>query len=146
MGPSPRVAAREAQRSRASRGGRVSGTSWESQSRGTGKSDDKGKGKSGDKSQGKGEDSGKSGEDKVVRVPVGTQLFEIESGDLVGDITEHEQRLTVARGGKGGRGNIHFATATDRAPRKAEPGQPGQAYDLRLELKVLADVGLLLLF
>ena len=86
---------------------------------------------------------GKSGEDKVVRVPVGTQLFEIESGDLVGDITEHEQRLTVARGGKGGRGNIHFATATDRAPRKAEPGQPGQAYDLRLELKVLADVGLL---
>lgn len=86
---------------------------------------------------------GKSGEDKVVRVPVGTQLFDIESGDLVGDITKHEQRLTVAKGGKGGRGNIHFATSTDRAPRKAEKGEPGESCELRLELKVLADVGLL---
>ncbi len=86
---------------------------------------------------------GKGGEDKVVRVPVGTQVYLAESGELVGDVTEHKQRLVVAKGGKGGRGNIHFATATDRAPRRAEPGGEGERYELRLELKVLADVGLL---
>jgi GTP-binding protein len=86
---------------------------------------------------------GKSGEDKIVRVPVGTQLFDMESGELLADITEHEQQVVLAKGGKGGRGNIHFATPTDRAPRKSEPGEPGESCELRLELKVLADVGLL---
>jgi GTP-binding protein len=86
---------------------------------------------------------GKSGEDKVVRVPVGTQVYDAETDELIGDVTEHEQRLVVAKGGKGGRGNIHFATPTDRAPRHAEPGEPGERFELRLELKVLADVGLL---
>ncbi len=86
---------------------------------------------------------GRGGEDKVVRVPVGTQLYDAESGELIGDITEHKQRLVVAKGGKGGRGNIHFATPTDRAPRRAEAGGQGERFELRLELKVLADVGLL---
>ena len=84
---------------------------------------------------------GRGGEDQVVRVPVGTQVF--EGSALLGDITAHGQRLVVARGGRGGRGNIHFATPVDRAPRRAEPGEPGEQRDLRLELKVLADVGLI---
>ncbi len=86
---------------------------------------------------------GRSGEDKVVRVPVGTQIFAAGTETLIGDITEHKQQLVVARGGKGGRGNIHFATPSDRAPRHAEPGKKGERRELRLELKVLADVGLL---
>lgn len=86
---------------------------------------------------------GKSGEDKIVRVPVGTQIYDAESGELIGDITQHKEHLVVAKGGRGGQGNIHFATPTDRAPRHAEPGTPGQRRELRLELKVLADVGLL---
>lgn len=86
---------------------------------------------------------GKGGDDKVVRVPVGTQVYNAETEELVGDVTEHKQHLVVAKGGKGGRGNIHFATPTDRAPRRAEPGGQGERFELRLELKVLADVGLL---
>ncbi|MEZ4438052.1 MAG: GTPase ObgE [Polyangiaceae bacterium] len=86
---------------------------------------------------------GRSAEDKIVRVPVGTQIFRMPEGKLLGDLTRHGERLVVARGGRGGRGNIHFATPTDRAPRRAEPGEAGQRLDLRLELKVLADVGLL---
>lgn len=86
---------------------------------------------------------GRGGSDKIVRVPVGTQVFDAESGELIGDVTKHKQHLVVARGGKGGRGNIHFTTATDRAPRRAEAGVPGERFELRLELKVLADVGLL---
>lgn len=93
---------------------------------------------------GEGKDKyGRGGEDRVVRVPVGTQVFDGDSGELIGDVTDHEQRLVVARGGKGGWGNIRFATATDRAPRRAQPGEPGEKRELRLELKVLADVGLL---
>jgi GTP-binding protein len=86
---------------------------------------------------------GRAGEDLEVRVPVGTQGFDVESGKLRFDITLAQQRVVVAKGGRGGRGNIHFATPYDRAPRRAEPGDPGETHDLRLELKVLADVGIL---
>jgi GTP-binding protein len=85
---------------------------------------------------------GRGGEDRIVKVPVGTQIFDLEKGELIADITAHGQRFIAAHGGKGGRGNIHFATPHDRAPRRAEKGDPGETRDLRLELKVLADVGL----
>jgi GTP-binding protein len=86
---------------------------------------------------------GRGGEDLILRVPPGTQVFDDQSGALLADLRDHEQRFVVARGGKGGRGNIHFATPTDRAPRRSEPGLPGDERALRLELKLLADVGLL---
>ncbi len=92
---------------------------------------------------GRGKDQyGKAGADLVVRVPVGTQVFAAD-GTLFADLKERGQRQVVARGGRGGRGNIHFATPEDRAPRRAEPGAPGEVRQLRLELKLLADVGLL---
>jgi len=93
---------------------------------------------------GRGKDQyGAAGEDMIVRVPVGSQVFDAESGALVADLEANGKEHVVARGGKGGRGNIHFATPQDRAPRRAEPGQPGEQRMLRLELKLLADVGLL---
>lgn len=87
--------------------------------------------------------NGRGGAKRMVRVPLGTQVFDVQRGELLGDLTEHQAELVVARGGKGGLGNIHFATATDRAPRKATDGGTGEQRELRLELKVLADVGLL---
>jgi GTP-binding protein len=87
--------------------------------------------------------TGKSGEDVVVRVPLGTIVTEVESGDRLGEVTAHGQRLQVAQGGKGGLGNVHFKSSTNRAPRQTVPGTPGEEWELHLELKVLADVGLL---
>jgi len=93
---------------------------------------------------GRGKDQyGAKGEDLEVRVPVGTQIFDKATGELRFDLAEPNSRTVVARGGTGGRGNIHFATPYDRAPRRAEPGQEGEAFDARFELKVMADVGLL---
>jgi GTP-binding protein len=86
---------------------------------------------------------GAAGADMVLRVPPGTQVYDDATGKLLGDLRAHGQRFVAARGGRGGRGNIHFATPTDRAPRRAEPGTPGQERTVRLELKLLADVGLL---
>jgi GTP-binding protein len=85
---------------------------------------------------------GKDGEDIIVRVPVGTQVLDAESGELLFDFTEPNQRFLAAKGGKGGWGNAHFATPTRRAPRYHYTGRPGQEKELQLELKLIADVGL----
>jgi GTP-binding protein len=86
---------------------------------------------------------GKAGRDLEVRVPVGTQIIDADTGERIDEIVHGKARVVVAKGGKGGRGNKHFATPTERAPRRAEPGEPGEKRSLRLELKVMADVGLL---
>ncbi|EYF08413.1 GTPase ObgE [Chondromyces apiculatus] len=86
---------------------------------------------------------GRAGADRIVRIPVGTEIRDAETGEMLADITRHGQELIVARGGKGGRGNIHFATPFDRAPRRAEKGEAGEKRELLMELKVLADIGLL---
>lgn len=87
--------------------------------------------------------TGKSGEDIVIRVPLGTIVSDAETGERIGDVTEDGQQLVVARGGRGGLGNVHFKSSTNRAPRRTVPGGPGEERGLHLELKVLADVGLL---
>jgi GTP-binding protein len=86
--------------------------------------------------------SGREGADAIVRVPVGTQILDALTGDLIRDLTEDAARLLVARGGRGGFGNSHFATSTNRAPRYHQEGSEGEKHELQLELKLLADVGL----
>ncbi len=86
--------------------------------------------------------SGKMGPDLVVHVPPGTVVFDAETGDLLGDLTEAGQRLVICKGGRGGRGNQHFATARHQVPRTGEKGEPAEEKRLRFELKLIADIGL----
>jgi GTPase len=86
---------------------------------------------------------GAAAEDVVLRVPVGTSIFDETTGDLVADLAVHGERVLLVKGGNGGLGNLHFKSSTNRAPRQRTLGEPGEQRQLRLELKVLADVGLL---
>ncbi|QYR52444.1 Obg family GTPase CgtA [Lysobacter soyae] len=86
---------------------------------------------------------GKAGEDKIIVVPVGTVITNVATDEVIGDLTKHGDKLLVARGGKGGLGNMHFKSSINRSPRQSTPGEQGEARDLRMELKLLADVGLL---
>jgi GTP-binding protein len=86
--------------------------------------------------------TGKDGETRLIQVPVGTVVRDLETGEVIADLAEPEQQLVVAHGGRGGKGNAHFKSATRQTPHFAQPGEPGQAFTLQLELKLLADVGL----
>ncbi len=93
---------------------------------------------------GRGSDcNGRGGEDLLIRVPVGTVIRDAQGGDLIADLDRDGARAQLARGGKGGLGNLHFKSSTNRAPRQFTRGEPGEERELNLELKVLADVGLL---
>jgi GTP-binding protein len=86
---------------------------------------------------------GKGGEDTVIPVPVGTQVVNVDTDEVIGDLTGHGDRLLVAKGGKGGLGNMHFKSSVNRTPRQSTQGSEGEQRRLQLELKLLADVGLL---
>jgi GTP-binding protein len=86
---------------------------------------------------------GKKGSDYLLLVPVGSILRDAESGEVLADLAHEHDRVVAARGGKGGGGNVHYATSTNRAPRRAGKGEPGEERWLRIELKLLADVGLI---
>ncbi len=86
---------------------------------------------------------GKGGDDLILKVPVGTVFQDADSGEVIADLAKDGQKALIAKGGKGGLGNLHFKSSTNRAPRQCTPGEPGEERRLRLELKVLADVGLL---
>ena len=85
---------------------------------------------------------GANGADVEIRVPLGTVVSDAETGRELGEVLEHGQRLVVARGGDGGAGNVHFKSSTHQAPEEFKPGKPGEDVRLRLDLKILADVGL----
>ena len=94
--------------------------------------------------QGRGSDQfGAAAEDVILRMPVGTIISNFETGEVITELLEHELKVLIAKGGDGGFGNLHFKTATNRSPRQKTPGWPGEAFKLKLELRVLADVGLL---
>jgi GTP-binding protein len=86
--------------------------------------------------------TGRDGESVVLKVPVGTIVYDKDTGEKIHDFSQPDERIVVAHGGRGGRGNQHFATSTHQAPREHEPGKPGEERVLRLELKLLADVGI----
>jgi len=85
---------------------------------------------------------GKNGDDLVIRIPPGTLIYDFDSGELLADMTTTGDSINLLKGGRGGRGNARFVSSTNRAPRHAQPGEPGDERTLRLELKLLADVGL----
>jgi GTP-binding protein len=87
--------------------------------------------------------TGHGGGDLVIEVPAGTLVINAENGETLFDLTQTDQDVVVAKGGRGGQGNLRFKTSTNRAPRFAQPGEPGQTFTLRLELKLLADVGII---
>lgn len=87
--------------------------------------------------------SGKSGEDLYIKVPIGTIVKDAETGEVLADLSEKDQKALVLRGGRGGKGNSHFATSTRQAPRFSQGGEDGEEKELILELKLLADVGLI---
>ncbi|MCF6776768.1 GTPase ObgE [Thiotrichales bacterium 19X7-9] len=87
--------------------------------------------------------TGKMGDDLYLTVPVGTAIYDVQSGDLMGEILYHDQVLCIAKGGRHGLGNINFKSSINQAPRKTTPGEEGEVRDIRFELKLLADVGLL---
>jgi GTPase len=87
--------------------------------------------------------TGAGGDNLEIKVPVGTAVYDVDTTEQIGDLTAAGQRVLVAQGGKGGWGNTRFKSSTNRAPRKAMPGLPGEKRELRLEMKVIADVGLL---
>jgi GTP-binding protein len=86
---------------------------------------------------------GKGAEDIVLRMPVGTVITNVATGEVIADLARHEQKVLLAKGGTGGLGNLHFKSSINRTPRQFTLGEPGEEFDLKLELKVLADVGLL---
>jgi len=86
--------------------------------------------------------NGRNGQDKKLNLPIGTLVFDDKTGEILADLIDEGQTIIVATGGRSGRGNACFATSTNRAPRRCEPGQKGQSRQLRLEMKLLADVGL----
>lgn len=98
--------------------------------------------KSGEKGRGS-DQYGRGAADVILRMPVGTVISDADSGERIADLALHGARALLARGGDGGLGNLHFKSSTNRSPRQATPGQPGEQRRLKLELKVLADVGLL---
>jgi GTP-binding protein len=87
--------------------------------------------------------TGRNGKDLIIHVPPGTVLYDADTGDLIGDLTHSGQQLTALKGGRGGRGNQHFATSRNQAPRTAEKGEPAEEKRLKLELKLIADIGLI---
>ncbi len=98
--------------------------------------------KSGRGGQGK-DKSGRGGEDLILEVPPGTLVIDADTNEVIKDLTEKDERFTVARGGRGGQGNARFKSSVRQTPRFAQPGEPGQYFSLKLELKILADVGII---